>query len=127
MSIFNAFNTSSSSLTAQRLRMDVTSSNIANAETTRARINEDGQYEPYRRKMVMLEPNGTSFKTFLNKARYGTSSSVGGVKVSRIAADTEAFRSVFNPSHPDADENGFVQYPNVDPLKEMVDLMSASR
>ena len=127
MSIFNAFNTSASSLTAQRLRMDVTSSNIANAESTRDRINENGDFEPYRRKMVTMEPNQKSFKSFLHKARFGESSSTAGVKVSQITADTEPFRTVYDPSHPDANEDGYVEYPNVDPLKEMVDMMSASR
>lgn len=127
MSIFNAFNANSSALTAQRLRMDVTSSNIANSESTRARVNEEGEFEPYTRKMVALEPNGKSFKSFLHKARFGDSSSVGGVKASQLVDDSEPFRTVFEPEHPDANEDGFVDYPNVDPLKEMTDLMSASR
>lgn len=125
MSIFNAINTSASALTAQRLRMDVVSSNIANAQSTRATVNENGEYEPYRRKMVVLEPQDKSFKSFLSLA---TNNHVGsGVRVSRITEDKEPFKIVFNPTHPDADEAGYVQLPNVDPLKEMVDLMSATR
>ncbi|MBO1003812.1 flagellar basal body rod protein FlgC [Pseudogracilibacillus auburnensis] len=127
MSIFHAFNTSASSLTAQRLRMDVTAANIANQQTTRATINENGEFEPYRRKMVTMAPKSNEFKTYLHKARYGYSSPTNGVKVTGIVDDTEPFKMVFDPTHPDANEDGYVSYPNVDPLKEMVDLMSASR
>ncbi|MEI3604591.1 flagellar basal body rod protein FlgC [Pseudogracilibacillus sp. SE30717A] len=127
MSIFNALNISASSLTAERLRMDVTSSNIANANTTRATVNENGEIEPYRRKMVVMQPGSNDFKSFLNKARYGTESSTKGVKVTGIIEDRQPFRAVFDPAHPDANEEGYVYFPNVDPLKEMVDLMSATR
>src|SRR5699024_12880083 len=74
MSIFDSLNTSASSLTAQRLRMDVASSNISNAQTTRATMDENGEYLPYRRKIVSLQPNGNKFKTYLQKAKYGESS-----------------------------------------------------
>jgi flagellar basal-body rod protein FlgC len=125
MGIFNALDTSASALTAQRLRMDVVSSNLANAQTTRGVMNQDGSYEPYRRKMVVMEPKVGSFGAFLEKAQNRTAGS--GVKVSGIVEDTTPFKNMYNPSHPDADENGYVQLPNVDPLKEMVDLMSATR
>ncbi|WP_164668999.1 flagellar basal body rod protein FlgC [Virgibacillus doumboii] len=128
MSIFNAINTSASALTAQRLRMDVVSSNIANAQSTRATINENGEFEPYRRKMVVMEPTGQSFKSFLHNASANSTSSQGsGVKVSEIVEDESPFKVVYNPNHPDANEAGYVEMPNVDPLKEMVDLMSATR
>lgn len=131
MSIFDTLNISASSLTAQRLRMDVASSNIANAQTTRATIDEDGEYEPYRRKMVSLQPDGQKFKNFLQKAKYSTSATgnnnSNGVKVNRISEDQEPFKIVYDPTHPDADEIGMVRYPNVDPLKENVDMMSATR
>lgn len=127
MSIFNAFNTSASALTAQRLRMDVISSNTANAQTTRARIDENGDFEPYRRKMVVTQPNGNDFRTFLQKAKHNNKNIGNGVKVSGIVGDRTPFKTVFDPSHPDANDEGYVQYPNVDPLKEMVDLMSATR
>lgn len=127
MSIFNALNTSASALTTQRLRMDVVSSNIANAQTTRATINDEGEYEPYRRKMVVLEPNQHNFKSFLHKAQQSGQSHTSGVRVSRIINDQEPFKLEYNPTHPDADEAGYVRLPNVDPLKEMVDLMSATR
>src|SRR5690625_2386440 len=127
MSIFHSFNTSASSLTAQRLRMDVVSSNIANQHATRASVNEAGEVEPYRRKLETMQPDSNQFKSYLDKARYGSNQSVNGVKVTGIIEDQEPFRLVFEPTHPDADEFGYVHYPNVDPLKEMVDLMSATR
>jgi flagellar basal-body rod protein FlgC len=127
MSIFNAFNANASALTAQRLRMDVISSNIANANTTRATINENGEYEPYRRKMVQIEPSDKSFRTFLQKATNTTENPASGVKVTGIVEDEEPFKLVYNPTHPDANEAGYVQMPNVDPLQEMVDLMGATR
>lgn len=127
MSIFNSLNISASGLTAQRLRMDVIASNLSNAETTRAVQNENGEWEPYRRKMVVFEPKETSFQSFLQKAQAGSTSVGKGVRVREIVEDQEPFKSVYNPSHPDADENGYVLLPNVDPLKEMVDLMSATR
>jgi flagellar basal-body rod protein FlgC len=126
MSIFDALNSSASALTAQRLRMDVVSSNIANAQTTRATIDENGEYEPYRRKMVVLESDKKNFQHYLEGAS-GNNKSVTGVKVSRIVEDETPFKLEFNPNHPDADENGYIQLPNIDPLQEMVDLMSATR
>ncbi len=127
MSIFSSLNASSSALTAQRLRMDVISSNIANAQTTRATVNENGEWQPYRRKMVNIEPKGQSFQSYLSHAKGETSSPGEGVRVTEIQEDDEPFKMVFNPNHPDANEDGYVAMPNVDPLKEMVDLMSATR
>lgn len=118
------FDISASALTAQRLRMDVISSNIANAETTRARY-VDGQFVPYRRKTVVVEPAKTSFRDMLNQQLDG--SGAQGVRVSKIEEDPTPFKQVYNPSHPDADENGMVYMPNVDIVKEMVDMISASR
>lgn len=127
MSIFSSMNTTTSALTAQRLRMDVISSNIANIDTTRAR-QVDGQWEPYRRKTVTLAANEGTFSSFLNKAM-GKGNGVGnGVKVTKINEDYETpFKLVYDPTHPDANEEGYVQMPNVDLLKEMVDLISATR
>lgn len=128
MTIFHGLNTSASALTAQRMRMDVVSANIANAETTRASF-IDGQWQPYQRKMVVMEPNDNrSFSTYLQKAMGGSTTTTGnGVKVSGIVQDETPFKQVYNPEHPDANEEGYVQLPNVDPLREMVDLMSATR
>ncbi|WP_066173027.1 flagellar basal body rod protein FlgC [Bacillus marinisedimentorum] len=127
MSIFNSLNNSASALTAQRLRMDVISSNMANIDTTRAKQDANGDWEPYRRKMVAMEPAGT-FSSQLSRAmmKNGNSSS-GGVKVTEIREDKTPFKLMYQPEHPDANEEGYVQLPNVDPLKEMVDLMSATR
>lgn len=125
MSIFNAINTNASALTAERLRMDVVSSNIANAQSTRATVNENGEMEPYRRKMVVMEPQEKSFKSFLGEATNSRTES--GVKVANIREDNAPFKLEYNPDHPDANEAGYVQLPNVDPLKEMIDMMSATR
>src|SRR5699024_6838749 len=127
MSIFDAFHTSASALTSQRLRMDVVSANIANAQTTRATINENGEYEPYRRKMVQIEPNRKDFRTILHSEKSKLNSVDGGVRVTRIREDETPFKGVYNPNHPDANDEGYVEMPNVDPLKEMVDLMGATR
>lgn len=127
MTIFSGFNASASALTAQRLRMDVVSSNIANAQSTRATVNENGEYEPYRRKMVELGADSGSFKSFLQRASQSSANQTGGVKVTNIVEDETPFNLEYNPAHPDADEEGYVHLPNVDPLKEMVDLMSATR
>lgn len=126
MSIFNGMNISASALSAQRLRMDVVSSNMANIDTTRGRY-VNGEWEPYRRKMVVMEPNHSSFASYLHRAK-GNSNSVGnGVKIRAIVEDRTPFKLVYQPEHPDANEEGYVQMPNVDPLKEMIDLMGATR
>jgi flagellar basal-body rod protein FlgC len=120
----NGFDISSSALTAQRFRMDVISSNIANADSTRARL-VNGKWVPYQRKLVTIEPNQPSFDQVLKNAQTNTAGE--GVKVTKVMEDTSPFKQVYNPTHPDADENGFVMMPNVDVLKEMVDMISASR
>jgi flagellar basal-body rod protein FlgC len=129
MSIFHSMNTTSSALTAQRLRMDVISSNIANVDTTRAK-QVNGEWEPYRKKSVVLSEDSGQFSNYLNKAM-GTpiKGEVGsGVRVTQIKEDTETeFKLVYDPTNMDADENGYVKQSNVDLLKEMVDLISATR
>lgn len=125
MSIFHSINTSASALTSQRLRMDVISSNMANVDSTR-HTQVNGEWVPYRRKSVVLVPKENNFSSFLNVAM--NRSEVGnGVKVTRIVEDDTPFKEVYDPEHPDANEFGYVQMPNVDPLREMVDLISASR
>ena len=127
MSIFSSMNTTASGLTAQRLRMDVISSNIANVDTTRAQ-QVNGEWEPYRRKSVTLTEENGQFSTFLNKAIGKDENAGNGVKVTKINEDTETpFKLVYNPTHPDANEEGYVEMPNVDLLTEMVDLVSATR
>lgn len=126
MTIFHGFNTTASALTAQRLRMDVVASNMANVDTTRGRF-VNGEWEPYRRKMVELQPNQNRFSSHLSKAMGRGDHPGNGVKVSRIVEDQTPFKLVYQPGHPDANDEGYVQLPNVDPLKEMVDMMSATR
>jgi flagellar basal-body rod protein FlgC len=126
MNISNSFGISSSALTAQRLRMDVISSNIANAETTRASV-VNGKAVPYRRKMVVLSSENGSFNSALNNAMGGQGAVGQGVKVTEIQDDQSPFKPVYDPTHPDADSNGYVYMPNVDTVKEMVDMISASR
>ncbi|SET43983.1 flagellar basal body rod protein FlgC [Paenibacillus sp. NFR01] len=124
MNFGSSFGISASALTAQRLRMDVISSNIANAETTRASV-VDGKAVPYRRKLVVMESaENNSFSNILNAKMNG---STEGVKVQSIIEDSSPLKPVYNPSHPDADADGYVYMPNVDITKEMVDMLSASR
>jgi len=105
--------------------MDVISSNIANAETTRASVS-NGEAVPYKRKMVVLEPNKTSFGTMLQNQMRGNGSG-DGVRVTEIREDQSPLKPVYDPSHPDANAEGYVFMPNVDIAKEMVDMISASR
>lgn len=125
MKLSNGFETSASALTAQRMRMDVISSNIANAETTRGSF-VNGKFEPYKRKLVVLEPMQQSFSSMLAQ-QMGGKEKASGVRVARIQEDQTPNKLVYNPTHPDADENGYVHMPNVDVAKEMVDMISASR
>ena len=120
MSFLQSLNISGSGLTAQRFRMDVISENIANQDTTRT---ENGG--PYRRKMVVLSSAPNNFKNKLIKSI--SDYEAGGVEVSDIIEDETEFKLVYNPQHPDADENGYVNMPNVDTLKETVDMMEAYR
>ena len=130
MTIFHSMNTTASALTAQRLRMDVISSNIANVDTTRAR-QVNGEWEPYRKKQVVVaEQEGGRFGSFLNVAMGKSSKdAVGsGVRIKEIKDDTETpFKLTYDPTHPDANAEGYVRTSNVDLLSEMVDLISASR
>lgn len=127
MNLFNGLNISASGLTANRLRMDVVSSNIANANTTRGQL-VNGEWVPYRRKTVELSQNGISpFQQQLSSAMNRGAGPVSGVSVSGIHEDQSPFVQTYDPNNPDADENGYVYSPNVDPIKEMVDLMSATR
>jgi len=125
MRLMSSFDISASGLTAQRLRMDVIASNMANADVTRGKL-VNGKWVPYQRKMVTMEPNGrASFADHLNTAMGGYSGE--GVKVTKISEDTSPFKRMYDPTHPDADQEGYVLLPNVDILKEMVDMISATR
>lgn len=123
MSIFKSFGVNASGMTAERFRMDIISQNVANANTTRT---EDGK--PYRRKIVTFEEktlDPTSFGTIFKKAR---GQDVGdGVKVTKVSEDQSDLTMVYDPSHPDADENGYVYYPNVNIVTEMTNMIDSSR
>lgn len=121
MSLFKTIDISASALTAQSLRMDVIAQNVANANTTRT---EDGT--PYQRKETILQERRTGFDAMLN-AGMAAESLPAGVEVAQLVADESPFQLVYDPTHPDADEQGYVQMPNVDILKEYVDMISASR
>jgi flagellar basal-body rod protein FlgC len=123
MSMFGGMEISASALTAQRLRMNVTAENLANAETTKT---ADGT--PYRRKEVTLQAvNGGGFGAQLSAAMGASGVVPGGVQATAITSDETAGKLVYDPSHPDADEQGYVRMPNVDTVTEMVDLIDAQR
>ena len=124
MSIFSAFNVNASGMTAQRYRMDIISENVANANTTRT---QDGT--PSRRKVVTFEQKGATAKTFSSFLGQASNRYDGqGVRVRKVSEDTwTQMNMVYDPSHPDADENGYVTYPNVNIVTEMTNLIDASR
>jgi flagellar basal-body rod protein FlgC len=129
MSVFGAMDISASGLVAERLRMDTIAANLANASSTRS---ENGG--PYRRREVVLrEGGGTAGVGGASLATFGEfdgnlkAASGAGVKVAGIQEDPSPFREVYDPAHPDADARGIVQLPNVNPVTEMVDLISATR
>lgn len=140
MGIFTAFDISATGLTAQRYRMDVIAENVANANTTRT---ADGT--PYRRKVVTFQTQETDNRTAFSHVLDGivgegrtkldhhssqiSENQIGyGVKITKISEDNETpMNMVYDPSHPDADENGYVTYPNVNTITEMTNLIDASR
>ncbi len=124
MSLFDAIDTAASGLSAERLRMDVVAENLANAQTTRG---ADGN--PYRRKEVTLESVGQSgsFGSQLSRAMGTSGVAPGGVQATEVTEDPTNGKLVYDPGHPDADAEGYVQMPNVDAVSEMVDLISAQR
>ncbi len=130
MAFLNSFNIVASGLTAQRQRLDVVAENISNINTTRT---EEGG--PYTRKMVVFQPIAQSnFKDTFNTLQKNSRHTIGrdtelsqGVMVTEIVEDESEYRTVYDPTHPDADEAGYVLYPNVEILKETTDAMAASR
>ncbi len=122
MGLFQSFDISASGMTAERFRTDIIAENVANVNTTRT---EDGT--PYTRKAVIFtEKTQSNFADVLQGARRGYEGN--GVKVSRVYEDTETdYIMEYDPSHPDADENGYVTYPNVNIVTEMTNLIDASR
>lgn len=115
----NSLNISGSGLTAQRLRMDIISQNLANIDTTNT-----GNGEPYRRKTVELsERTQDTFSGYLDTLE----GQPGGVQVSKIGEDPTDFKLEYDPTNADANAEGYVQMPNVDTVTEMTDLMEASK
>ncbi|MBT9172555.1 MAG: Flagellar basal-body rod protein FlgC [Syntrophomonadaceae bacterium] len=112
MQIFRAMQISASGLTAERFRLDLIANNIANVHTTRTE-----QGGPFRRKSAV-------FAESLQDARRGLG---GGVRVAQVLADRTPPRLVFEPEHPDADAEGYVAYPNINMVQEMVDMITATR
>lgn len=112
--LFKVLDIAASGMTAERFRLNVISQNLANSDTTRT---EEGG--PYRRKAIV-------FEEALNKTTKGKEE-FSGVKISSIVDDPSPFRLVYDPNHPDANEEGYVEYPNVNVLREMIDMISAQR
>lgn len=131
MAFLSSMNITGSGLTAQQLRLDVIAENVANINTTRV----EGGDGPYQRKMVVMEAeNGRdTFRSILARAAgnvpaaAGELSENGGVQVTQIVADTSPFKLQYDPSHPDANAEGYVEMPNVDLVKEITDAMAATQ
>jgi flagellar basal-body rod protein FlgC len=121
MGLFSALTVSASGMAAQRTRAEVITENLANAETTRTP--EGG---PYRRKDVVFESAGSTndFRSALGDAMAGQAA---GVQVSEIVTDMRDPERRYIPGHPDADKDGYVLFPRINPAEDMVDLMGASR
>ena len=131
MSFLNTINIIGSGLTAQQLRLDVVSENVTNSQTTRVENGEGA----YRRKMVVFEAvsGRNSFRAAMARAaagavpNAGAAPNAGGVRVTQIVEDEETpMKMVYDPTHPDADEQGYLELPNVDMVMEMADAMAAS-
>jgi flagellar basal-body rod protein FlgC len=124
MNLFGLFQISGSALTAERQRAEVATSNLANSETKRTP--EGG---PYRRRMVVFSSRPASqFRLLLASSfRAGGLQDGGGVRVSQVVDDPAPPLRRYEPGHPDADASGYVNYPAINPVQEMVDLMGAQR
>ncbi|CVK17662.1 MULTISPECIES: flagellar basal body rod protein FlgC [Sporomusa] len=120
MGLFRAIDSAASGMTAERLRMDVISNNIANVNTTRTA--EGG---PYRRQMVVFEPRSeqASFGQLLSRQM----ESGEGVRVTGIIKDNAPLKLMYDPNHPDANQDGYVEMPNINIVSEMVDMITATR
>ena len=127
MSMFGAIDASASGMTAERLRMDVISNNIANVNTTRTTAGG-----PYHRRFVVFEPRTGEMNSFAqilsSQARGAAAGEAGdGVRAVSITEDSTPGRMVYDPTHPDANKNGYVELPNLNIVNEMVDMITASR
>lgn len=129
MNLFGVMEVSGSALQAERIRAEVVAANMANAETTRT---ADGS--PYRRQHVVFAAAAPAQPTFAGQLLLQTQmqqqamdAEIGGVNVSAVVADSGPALKRYDPGHPDADKDGYVSYPDINPLTEMVDLMGATR
>lgn len=124
MSFWESLRIGATGLTAQRLRLDLISNNIANAQTTRTE--KGGAYQ--RQDVVFMPEEKKAYLPEVIAARRDQLSSLqGGVRVAEITTDTETGPRVYDPTHPDADAQGYVNYPNVDIVVEMTNMLSATR
>ena len=130
MAFLSTINIVGSGLTAQQLRLDIVGENVTNSTTTRTE-NDGGAY---RRKVVVFESvaGKDAFRQAMAKAAYGLAPSAGysptgGVRVAQIVEDPSELRLVYDPTHPDANEDGYVEMPNVDMVKEITDAMAATQ
>ena len=124
MGYFGALDIAASGLTAQRFRMDTISQNIANVSTTHT-----ANGGPYRRKVTVFEERvgNPSFDAYLREEPSSGGIPWRGVRAARVVGDSAPFRKVYEPGHPDADADGYVSYPNVDVVTEMINMISATR
>lgn len=122
MNLFGVMDVSGSALQAERLRAEVVASNMANSETTRT-----PQGGPYRRQHVVFESKASDQGVFANHLLSDGNSDIGGVEIAAVVSDNTPGLRRYDPQHPDADKDGFVEYPDINPLTEMVDMMSATR
>lgn len=132
MAFLSSMNIVASGLTAQQLRLDIVSENITNSTTTRV----EGGDGPYRRKMVVFQSvsGRETFQDAMSRASmHGKTvanegyDNAGGVRVTQIVEDPSNFKMTYDPTHPDANEDGYVELPNVDTIKEIADAMAASQ
>ena len=125
MSIFDALNISASALSAERQRSEVAATNLANVDTTHTAAGNI----PFRRREVVLASNsGPQFRALLSNTSFSTArSQLGSVRLTQVVEDTAAPVRRYEPTHPDADKEGYVSYPNINPVQEMVDLMGSVR
>jgi flagellar basal-body rod protein FlgC len=122
MSLFSNLEISGAALAAERQRAEVVAANMANSETTRTP--EGG---PYRRKEVVFASSGNSFRLMLAGSQQQFMLPAASVRVADVIEDNTPPITRYEPNHPDADKDGFVSYPNINPVQEMVDLMGAVR
>ena len=123
MSLFDMLGVSASALSAERQRAEVTSANLANAETTHT--DSGGPY--VRKQVVFRSASGTPFQMLFSNARLSHRAPAGAVQITRVVEDTTPPVKRYEPGNPDADKDGYVNYPAINPVTEMVDLMGAAR